>query len=476
MSKKLIIRGGIILVILLVGIILIKNIFFSYRNIPTIQVQKGEFVIRLTENGKIEAKKSQKVVAPRASRRLLITWMADEGSMVNEGDPLMIFDQTEQKDWLSKALLSLQEANANYLKAQANSELELKQLELETEKAKRNAKEKEFEAEAIKQEAIGELELAKLKLDARKKEADADLKTLKLKLEDARREKESAEKELTSTVVKAINPGLLVYLDIWKGGGSMGKPQIGDTPWPGQELMELPDLSAMLLKTQVSEVDGDKVKNDQNVYVTLDAFPDAVFEGKVTRVGTIAKRKDFQSDINVFEVEATLEGSDPKLKPGMSAKGEIIVDKIPNSMWVPIESVFEKEGKTVVYVMGRGRPKKKEVKVGKRNDTSIIVKEGLKGDELVCLQDPTQKTEEEKIKIKEIKVERGNPAGAEGSENKEDLQIQTGVKRETMPEKGKIIRMEKPKKGTVKADSTQKIKIEFKTEDVKKDSSEQNGK
>jgi HlyD family secretion protein len=448
MSKKLVIRAGVVLVLVVAGVILVKAFFFSYTNVPTIQVQKGNFIIKLTESGKIEARKSQKVIAPRASRRLLITWMADEGSMVNQGDPLIIFDQTEQKDWVSKAELALEEANANYLKAEGSYDLDLKDLELQADKAERNSKEKQYESEAVRKEALQELELAKLKLTSRKKEVEADLRTLKLKLESARRDKESAEKELASTIVRAENPGLLVYLDIWKGGGSMGKPQVGDTPWPGQDLMELPDLSTMLLKTQVSEVDGDKVKNEQVTYVTLDAFPDTVFRGKVTRVGTIAKKKDYQSDINVFEVEVTLDGADPRLKPGMSAKGEIIAEEIPNSIWLPIESVFEKDGKTVVYVTGGGRPQKKEVRVGKRNDTSIIIKEGLKGDELVCLQDPTQKTEGEKVKIKEIKVEKGISSGAESSPEMKDAKTQENSKVEVVPEKGKRSRVQKPRKGT----------------------------
>ncbi|MCJ7457694.1 MAG: HlyD family efflux transporter periplasmic adaptor subunit [candidate division Zixibacteria bacterium] len=464
MSKKLLIRSAVVLVVIVAGVILIKALFFNYTNVPTIQVQRGNFVIKLTESGKIEAKKSQKVVAPRASRRLLITWMADEGSMVNQGDPLIIFDQTEQKDWLSKAELSLEEANANYLKAEGNYDLDVKDLELQLEKAERNAKEKQYESEAVRKEAVRELELVKMKLAVKKKDVEADLRTLKLKLESVRRDKESAEKELASTIVRAENPGLLVYLDIWKGGGTMGKPQVGDTPWPGQDLMELPDLSTMLLKTQVSEVDGDKVRNDQVTYVTLDAFPDTVFRGKVTRVGTIAKKKDYQSDINVFEVEVTLDAADPRLKPGMSAKGEIIVEEIPNSVWLPIESVFEKDGKTVAYVMGGGRPQKKEVRVGKRNDTSIIIKEGLKGDELVCLQDPTQKTEGEKVKIKEIKVEKGIPDTPEGSQELKEVKTQEGTKGEMVPEKGKRIRVQRPRKEGTKSSSSDSTKVELKTE------------
>lgn len=471
MSRKFVIRTGIILIPAIAAVLLVKAFFFSYTNVPTIQVQKGDFIIKLTESGKIEAKKSQKVIAPRASRRLLITWMADEGSMVNQGDPLIIFDQTEQKDWVSKAELALEEANANYLKAEGNYDLDLKDLELQLEKAERNAKEKEYESEAARREAFRELELAKLKLASKKKDIGADLKTLKLKLESARRDKESAEKELASTIVRAENPGLLVYLDIWKGGGSMGKPQVGDTPWPGQDLMELPDLSTMLLKTQVSEVDGDKVRNDQVTYVTLDAFPDTVFSGKVTRVGTIAKRKDYQSEINVFEVEVTLEGADPRLKPGMSAKGEIIVEEIPNSIWLPIESVFEKEGKTVVYAMGGGRPQKREVKVGKRNDTSIIIKQGLKGEELVCLQDPTQKTEGEKVKIKEIRVERGTSTAPESSGEMKEAKTQENSKPEIAPERPKRMRMERPRRVGAISGSSDSTKVGVKTEAVKSDSS-----
>ena len=63
--------------------------------------------------------------------------------------------------------------------------------------------------------------------------------------------------------------------------------------------------------------------------------------------------------------------------------------RIPSSIYVPIQSVFQKEDTTVVYVMGAQGPKKRKVKVGARSSNYVVVEKGLEADEKVCLRDPT---------------------------------------------------------------------------------------
>jgi HlyD family secretion protein len=142
----------------------------------------------------------------------------------------------------------------------------------------------------------------------------------------------------------------------------------------------------MVVEATVSEVDASLVDSGLTAAVSLDAFPDETYQGLVIEKGTLARRKEPGSKINVFDVEIDILDKDDKLKPGMSASARVIVDRIPDVISVPLEAVFDKEGETVVYL------KNKEavaVEVGRRNDMAVEIVSGLEGDERVCLVDPT---------------------------------------------------------------------------------------
>ncbi|MCJ7508924.1 MAG: efflux RND transporter periplasmic adaptor subunit, partial [candidate division Zixibacteria bacterium] len=341
------------------------------------------------------------ISSPRVRGNLLITKLIPEGTIVEKGDTIMEFDKLELQRNLVDYQASLKIAQANLLKAQGESDLTKKQLQLELDQAEREAKEKQFEAPLIKQEAEKKLELARLKYETNIKSMESDIQKLKIEVDKARYEVDRAQDYLSQLTVTAPIPGLVVYLEYWKGG-QWGKVQEGDSPWPGQGLINLPDLSVMLTKARVHEVDIDKVKLGQNVNIILESYPETTFTGKVDKIARLATRDaEDNSNINTFDIEIMIDRTDERLKPGMSAKCEIIVDKIPNSIWVPIEAVFEKDNKTVVYVIKGNNFRERQIKVGQRNDTDIIVTEGLKGKEKVALRDPTSKEEAGAIKAKE---------------------------------------------------------------------------
>ena len=98
--KKLI-YAGIILVAVLVGYYGVNAFFTVKTEIPTAPVTRGEFVISQSANGSVDAKRAYVISTPRV-RGLQITWLAPEGSMVNEGDPVIKFDATQQKADLSE--------------------------------------------------------------------------------------------------------------------------------------------------------------------------------------------------------------------------------------------------------------------------------------------------------------------------------------------------------------------------------------
>jgi RND family efflux transporter MFP subunit len=381
--KKIIIIGAIIIVIF--GGYFGVNAFFTVsQTIPTALVSKGRFVIPLVANGSVDAKRAFTITAPRM-RGLQITWLAPEGSMVSQGDTVIRFDATQQLSDLAEHESSLKIAQQTLERAKKEYDIQEKQLNLDLKRAQRNYDEKKHEAPKLAEEARIELELAELNIKAKLEQYQADVSKSELEVQRAKDKVEMARKEYEQTIVKAPLPGMIVYLEIWKGS-SMDKVQEGDSPWPGQGLIKIPDLSDMVVDATVSEVDASKVDSGQAVIVTLDAHPEKEYRGTVTSKSTLARRKESGSKINVFDVVVAINNHDENVKPGMSASCKIIIDEIPDVVYAPLESVFEKDGEVVVFLESK---KKVPVEVGRRNDMSIEIVSGLEGGEKVCLVDPT---------------------------------------------------------------------------------------
>ena len=406
---------GIVIVAILVGYYVVDAIFTPSYEIPTTAVGSGEFVISLAANGSVNAKRAVTLSAPRI-RNLQITWLAPEGSMVEAGAPVIKFDASKQTTDLADNESALKIKLSALQRAKQEYTIQEKQLKLNLEKSRRNYDEKKHEAPRVAEEALLEQELAELNFQAKLDQLTGDVEKAEVEVQRARDKVEQGKKELDQMTLSTSIPGLVVYLEIWKGG-TMDKVEEGDSPWPGQGLVNLPDLSEMIVETAVSEVDANKVDTGQEVIVTLDAFPDRLYHGSVIKKGTLARKKERGSKLNVFDVDVAIENADEDVKPGMSASCDIIIDRIESVVSVPLEAVFEKEGQTVVYLKNK---KERKVTVGRRNDEAIEIVDGLEGDEEICLIDPTleehglpgdKATEPEMNKGRSSKIDGAPPRG-----------------------------------------------------------------
>jgi len=161
----------------------------------------------------------------------------------------------------------------------------------------------------------------------------------------------------------------------------------------------LPDLSSMLIKVNVGESDAPKVKIGMAVLAKLEAVPDRTFHGTVTEISSLATEGNpFDTGSTPgrknFEVTVHLKEADPKtIKPGMTADAEFICEAVSKALFVPLESVIEKDGKTFVYVKNGKRWKRTPIKTGKYNDNFIVVTKGLTKGQVVALRDPTKPME-----------------------------------------------------------------------------------
>ena len=198
-------------------------------------------------------------------------------------------------------------------------------------------------------------------------------------------------KDIEQLVIKAPCPGVVIYGDP-RSPWNRQNVKIGGVVWQGQTLMTIPDLRVMLVKLKIHEADINKVKNGQKVTVSMDTYPGLVLTGKVIKVAQIAGSSSpwgQSSTVKKFSVEVLIEGKTGlKLKPGISAKAEILIEKLENVLYVPIQCVFLEGEDHFCNVTVDGSPKRRKVKIGASNATHTEVLEGLKEGEKVLLYNP----------------------------------------------------------------------------------------
>jgi len=180
----------------------------------------------------------------------------------------------------------------------------------------------------------------------------------------------------------------------------------------GTVIATVADLSKMIVKAGVSEVDIGKVRLGAPVVVTLDAYPKVRFPGKVSRISPAARLQD---QVKVFDVEVTLDNQGKELRTGMTANVTIKGDRASHVLAVPLEAVFHREDGEVVYLKKpapegkQPAPKatpnprdawkqmfeERKVDTGLASMSHVQVMAGLTAGQEVALEDPTRPKKKE---------------------------------------------------------------------------------
>ncbi len=140
--------------------------------------------------------------------------------------------------------------------------------------------------------------------------------------------------------------------------------ELGDTVMSGVSsfnagtvLMTVADIETMIIKAGINEVDIGKVRLEQPVKVTLDAYPKVRFAGKILRIAPAAR---LEEKVKVFDVEIAIEHQGAELRTGMTANIDILGEKRAKVLTVPVEAIFKKDDTEVVYVRKPEEPKTAE--------------------------------------------------------------------------------------------------------------------
>ena len=217
---------------------------------------------------------------------------------------------------------------------------------------------------------------------------ESEMAKMDKEIEQQRLELEEEQRELASTTIKALTPGLVVYSQNWRNNGR--KWAVGDDCWRGASIITLPDLSMMESLTYINEVDISKVRDSLVVEVKLDAFQDSTFTGSISQVASLGREKGDDSNLKVFEVVVSLRDSSDILKPGMTTSNRIIINEIPDVLFIPHESIFESEGNRFVFLQNGSSYDMQEVKVGEKSEDFIVITSGLQEGDVIALRDPNE--------------------------------------------------------------------------------------
>jgi len=242
-------------------------------------------------------------------------------------------------------------------------------------------------------EAVRELDKTRRLAISKLAQAKAKLKSAQGQHEVQLRQKQDLNEQLAKCTIRAQKSGLVVYggnRDDMMYYGGEERVREGASVRERQAIITIPDTTRMSVNVKIHESYIKKVKKGQKARVTVDAFPDEVLTGEVTKVGVLpdSQNRWMNPDMKVYLTTIAIDGTHDWVKPGMSSKVEILVNHLDDVVYVPVQAVSPSNGKQVCYVPSGFGSERREVEVGQFNDEFIEVKSGLAEGERVLLRQP----------------------------------------------------------------------------------------
>jgi HlyD family secretion protein len=364
-------------------------------------VEQKDFVNKVRVHGIVEAVESHTIAAPRLSGQglntLIITRLVKNGSAVHQGDVLVEFDrQAQLKNVLDKEaeykglVAQIAKKEAEQAAARAADETELKKAEDALKTAELEVKKNEIVSRIDAEKNMENLEQARATFqqltqtfDLKRLAAKAEKRILEIQRDRALTAMKWAQSNTEKMLVHASMDGVAVINSMWKGG-SMSDVQEGDEVRAGFPFMQVVNPARMQIRAKVNQADIEELRQSQSVHIGLDAYPELDFSGRVESIAAVAQTSTFSGKARTVVVLFTINGTDPKLMPDLSASVDIEVERQPNALVAPRDTVIKENGKNFVMVKSGSGYDRREVKLGAANDAEQVIASGVeKGAELL---------------------------------------------------------------------------------------------
>ncbi len=367
-------------------------------------VTSGEFSAWSVYDGVLDARRVEAVMS-KLNGPVTITDLVPEGTAVKKGDLLARFDCAPIEGDLVKfehdgTLAKLQ------LESLEKAELPMELLDLQTQalEARFNYNsEKQYledsrpllEKQLISQQ---ELQQQELKVQGLKSKLDQIESRLKLttehlhpsKLERARADLATAEQQLKTArafldkcSLKAPSDGQVAYSPL-NVGGEFRTVRVGDTVYKNQTFMYIPDMSELVVRCYVPEADLSRVQPGMTAIVAPVAYPASGLTGAVESVSAMAQaRPGYPGWQKYFHVVIGLEGTDPRLRTGISVNVSVLSSSKARAVLIPRTAVRWADRRPVCRVLGGRGPEERELELGAANDQYYEVVRGVEPGERV---------------------------------------------------------------------------------------------
>jgi multidrug resistance efflux pump len=401
MRKNIYITLGVLVVVLIALLYFFRQTESTDQAIA-VPAKYGDFKVLVVTSGELEARSSEDISGPSGLREFRI-WQVKindiipDGTIVDSGAYVAELDRSDLINQMKDIETELEKLHSQFTKTRLDTSMEMRSAREELINLRYNLEELQLRYDQSKYEPPATIRQIQIDLEKGQRSYEQARNNYQLKLEKAKanmqevsaslqqseRRFEQIKDILKQFTIYAPKSGMVIHRRNWDGS----KQGIGSniqTGW-NNVVASLPNLSEMISKTYVNEIDISKVRTGQQVEIGVDAFPDKSYSGQVIEVANIGEQLR-NSNAKVFEVRIEVNESDTILRPAMTTKNTIITDVIPDAVYIPLESVHTQD--TISFVYRAGRQVRQQVRLGRSNENEIVVVEGLQEGDMVHLLPP----------------------------------------------------------------------------------------
>lgn len=297
---------------------------------------------KINANGELRALRTDGYTPPRVRGiwQYTIAFMAEDGSVVKKGMPVLMFKtdaiQTKLIDAQGKLSIKkseLENKSVNNIEEFENKKINIEEKKMELEKARRKAElpqalvaQNEYFKNQLQYElAKSEYESAKLDLELGKQKSETEKQITKAEIDKLEAEIEEYTQSISSMKMFAQSDGIVIH----KSGWDKNKFAVGDTVWGGQRVIEVANLEQIIARLDISESDINSVREGQNVIVRLDSLPDKEYGGHITTLSKVVKVKSKNQPGKILEATVFIDSVDTEvMRPGMRLNAVIQVTEL----------------------------------------------------------------------------------------------------------------------------------------------------
>ncbi len=398
------------LIFIAIGIAVLVLLIFLFRGKKSgsnsvAKVEETTFVKEVIAEGEIVAREYQAITVPEQLKNtelqvwyLKITDLVSEGTRVHKGDFIAKLDPTDVENRIKTIAEKIDEYSNNLETAKIDSAIGLSEKRDAITNAKDDLEESKIKVEQSKYESKAtqrqvEISLKKAELALKTAERNYSKEIQKHKEKVTRYEKKLAhetdlKKQLedlrSALYITSPSDGMVVYGKSWR----KRKIKVGDEVGRWQPVIAtIPDLNTLESEAIVKEIDISKIKLNQKVNLSIDAFPKETFQGTITKMANIGQSIS-GTRMNGFTIRIDLENTNSKILPGMTTYNKIIIMEKDSSLVVPREAVFGDDSTKYVFKKTALGIEKAFITEGGENETQIRIINGLKKGDKLLLEKP----------------------------------------------------------------------------------------